>query len=79
IEQILTDLKNSVENGTDLQPLPDSGSLSVEIEEMKMESGDMDSKIVFEYLKWIMSDIYGLYGSIRNAKDKEIFKKYKNL
>ena len=38
MEQILTDLKNTVENGTDPQPLPDSGLISAEIEEMKSES-----------------------------------------
>lgn len=30
-------------------------------------------------LKWIISDIYSLYYSIRQAKDNEIFKKYKNI
>jgi len=39
----------------------------------------MDSKIIFEYLKWIISDTNGLYDSIKNAKDNGIFKKYKNL
>ena len=39
----------------------------------------MDTKIVFEYLKWIISDINSLYDSIKQAKDNEIFKKYKNL
>ena len=39
----------------------------------------MNSKIVFEYLKWIISDTTGLYYSIKKAKDRRIFKKYKNL
>jgi uncharacterized membrane protein YgaE (UPF0421/DUF939 family) len=79
LEQILTDLKNTVENGTDPQPLPDSGLISAEIEEIKIESSDMDSKTIFEYLKWIISDIYGLYDSIKQAKDNGTFKRYKNL
>jgi len=79
IEKILTDLKNTVENDTDPQPLPDSGLISTEIEEIKIDSDDMDSKIVFEYLKWIISDTNGLYDSIKNAKGNGIFKKYKNL
>jgi uncharacterized membrane protein YgaE (UPF0421/DUF939 family) len=78
IEQILTDLKNTVETGKDLQPLPDS-DLTDEIEEIKIESGDMDSKIIFEYLEWIISDVNGLYDSIKHAKDNGIFKKYENL
>ncbi len=79
IEQVLMDLKNTVENGTDPQPLPDSGLISAEIDEIKIESDDMNSKIVFEYLKWIISDTKGLYDSIKNAKDKGTFKKYENL
>lgn len=79
IEQVLTDLKNTVENDTNPQPLPDSGLISAEIDEIKIESDDMNSKIVFEYLKWIISDTNGLYASIKNAKDNGIFKKYKNL
>ncbi len=39
----------------------------------------MNPKIVFEYLKWIISDITELYASIKDAKDKGIFKKNKNL
>ena len=34
--QILTDLKNSVENGTEPKPLPDSGLISARIEEIKL-------------------------------------------
>jgi len=79
IEKVLKDLKNTVENGTDLQPLPDSGLISDEIDEIKIESDDMTSKIVFEYLKWIISDVNALYDSIKNAEDNEIFKRYKNL
>ena len=79
IKQVLTDLKNTIENGKDPQPLPDSGLISAEIEDIKVESDDMDSKIVFEYLKWIISDTNGLYDSIKNAKGNGIFKKYKNL
>jgi uncharacterized membrane protein YgaE (UPF0421/DUF939 family) len=76
--QVLTDLENSIANGTDPQPLPDSGLISARIEE-KIESSDMDTKIVFEYLKWIISDIQSLYDSIRHAQNNEIFKKYKNV
>jgi hypothetical protein len=79
IEKILMDLKNTVENDTDPQPLPDSGLISAEIEEINIDSYDMDSKIVFEYLKWIISDTNALYASIKNAKDYGIFKKFKNL
>ena len=79
IEQVLTDLKNTIENDTNLLPIPDSGLISSEIEEIKIKSDDMDSKIIFEYLKWIISDTNGLYDSIKNAKDNGIFKKYKNL
>ncbi len=78
MEQILTDLKNTVESGTEPHSLPDSGLIS-EVEEMKIESSDMDTKIVFEYLKWIISDINSLYDSIKQAKNNEIFTKYKNL
>jgi len=39
----------------------------------------MNSKIVFEYLKWIISDTNGLYASVKNAKDNGTLKKYKNL
>ncbi len=76
--EVLTDLENSIENGTDPQPLPDSGLISARIEE-KIESSDMDTKIVFEYLKWIISDIQSLYDSIKHAQNNEIFKKYKNV
>ncbi|HEX7467733.1 MAG TPA: FUSC family protein [Methanobacterium sp.] len=79
IELVLTDLKNTIENDTNLLPIPDSGLISSEIEDIKIESVDMDSKIIFEYLKWIISDTNGLYDSIKNAKDNGIFKKYKNL
>ncbi len=79
MEQILTDLKNTVENGTDPQPLPDSGLISAEIEEMKSKSEDEDSKVVFEYFKWIISDITSLYDSIKQANDNGTFKRYKNL
>ena len=79
MEQILTDLKNTVENGTDPQPLPDSGLISAEIEEMKIKSEDKDSKVVFEYFKWIISDITSLYDSIKQANDNGTFKRYKNL
>jgi uncharacterized membrane protein YgaE (UPF0421/DUF939 family) len=79
IEQVLTDLKNTVENGSDPKPIPDSGLIATEIEDMKVESDDMDSKIVFEYLKWIISDTSALYNSIKNAKDNGTFKKYENL
>ena len=79
MEQILTDLKNTVENGTDPQPLPDSGLISAEIEEMKIKSEDEDSKVVFEYFKWIISDITSLYDSIKQANDNGTFKRYKNL
>jgi uncharacterized membrane protein YgaE (UPF0421/DUF939 family) len=79
IELVLTDLKNSIKNGIDPQPLPDSGLISAEIDEIKIKSDDMNSKIVFEYLKWIISDTTGLYYSIKKAKDRRIFKKYKNL
>jgi hypothetical protein len=79
IEQVLTDLKNTIKNDTNLLPIPDSGLISSEIEEIKIKSDDMDSKIIFEYLKWIISDTNGLYDSIKNAKDNGIFKKYKNL
>ncbi len=68
-----------MENDTDLQPLPDSGLISARIDEIKIKFDDKDSKIVFEYLKWIISDIYSLYSSIKHAKDNEIFKKYKNV
>ena len=77
--QILTDLKNTVEHDTEPQPLSDSGLISAEIEETKIEASDMDTKIIFEYLKWIISDINSLYDSIKQAKDNEIFTKYKNL
>ena len=53
--------------------------LDAEIEEINIDSYDMDSKIVFEYLKWIISDTNALYASIKNAKDYGIFKKFKNL
>ena len=76
MEQILTDLKNTVENGAEL---PLSGLISTEIEEIKTESSDNDTKIIFEYLKWIISDINSLYDSIKQAKDNEIFTKYKKL
>jgi len=79
IEQVLTDLKNTVENGSDPKPRPDFGLIATEIEDMKVESDDMDSKIVFEYLKWIISDTSALYNSIKNAKDNGTFKKYENL
>ena len=79
MEQILTDLKNTVENGTDPQPLPDSGLISAEIEEMKIKSEDKDSKVVFEYFKWIISDITSLYDSIKQANDNGTFTRYKNL
>ncbi len=79
MEQILNDLKNTVENGTDPQPLPDSGLISAEIEEMKSKSEDKDSKVVFEYFKWIISDITSLYDSIKQANDNGTFKRYKNL
>ena len=79
MEQILTDLKNTVENGTDPQPLPDSGLISAEIEEMKIKSEDENSKVVFEYFKWIISDITSLYDSIKQANDYGTFKRYKNL
>ncbi|MFZ0443006.1 MAG: FUSC family protein [Methanobacterium sp.] len=79
MEQILTDLKNTVENGTDPQPLPDSGLISAEIEEMKIKSEYEDSKVVFEYFKWIISDITSLYDSIKQANDNGTFKRYKNL
>jgi uncharacterized membrane protein YgaE (UPF0421/DUF939 family) len=79
IEQVLTDLKNTVENGSDPKPIPDFGLIATEIEDMKVESDDMDSKIVFEYLKWIISDTSALYNSIKNAKDNGTFKKYENL
>lgn len=79
IEEVLADLKNSVENDVHPQPLPDSGLISERIDEIKIKSGDKDSKIVFEYLKWIISDIYSLYDSIKNAQDNEIFKRYKNI
>ena len=79
IEQVLTDLKNTVENGSDPKPIPDSGLIATEIEDMKVESDDMDSKIIFEYLKWIISDTSALYNSIKNAKDNGTFKKYENL
>ena len=79
MEQILTDLKNTVENGTEPQPLPDSGLISTEIEEMKIKSEDEDSKVVFEYFKWIISDITSLYDSIKQANDNGTFKRYKNL
>jgi len=79
IEHVLTDLKNSIENNTDPQPLSDSGLISAQIDQIKIKSDDMNSKIVFEYLKWIISDTTGLYYSIKKATDKRIFKKYKNL
>jgi uncharacterized membrane protein YgaE (UPF0421/DUF939 family) len=79
MEEVLIDLKNSLETDTDPQPLPDSGLISARIEEIKIKSGDKDAKIVFEYIKWIISDIYSLYYSIKDAKDNEIFKKYKNI
>ena len=79
MEQILTNLKNTVENGTEPQPLPDSGLISAEIEEMKIKSEDEDSKVVFEYFKWIISDITSLYDSIKQANDNGTFKRYKNL
>ena len=78
MEHILTDLKNSVENDTDPQPVSYSDFISTQIEE-KIGSSDMDTKIVFEYLKWIISDITSLYDSIKHAKDSGIFKRYKNL
>ncbi len=77
--QVLGDLKNTVEHGTEPQPLPDSGLISAEIEEIKTESTDNDTKIIFEYLKWIISDINSLYDSIKQARDNEIFTKYKKL
>lgn len=79
MEEVLTDLKNSVENDTNPQPLPDSGLISARIEEIKIKSSSKDAKIVFEYLKWIISDIYSLYYSIKHAKDNEIFKNYENV
>ena len=75
MEQILTDLKNTVEHGT--EP-PFSPLISPEIEELQTESTE-DTKIIFEYLKWIISDINSLYASIKQAKDNEIFTKYKEL
>ena len=79
IEQVLKDLKNTIENDTDPQPLPDSGLISAEIEEMKIKSEYEDSKVVFEYFKWIISDITSLYDSIKQANDNGTFKRYKNL
>ena len=75
IEQVLMDLKNSVENDMDPKPITDLGLISAEIDEIKVESDDTDSKIVFEYLKWIISDTKGLCDSIKNAEDNGIFKK----
>jgi hypothetical protein len=46
---------------------------------MKFKSDDMGSKIVFEYLEWIISDVSGLYNSIKKAEIMGIFKKYQNL
>lgn len=77
MEQILTDLKNTVENGTDPQPLPDSGLIASEIENMKAKSDDLDSKMVIEYLKWIISDITGLYDSINKLTIMEPLKDIK--
>ncbi len=79
MEKILTDLKNTVEQGTEPQPLHVSGLSLADIEEIKIEASDMDTKIIFEYLKWIIADINSLYDSIKQAKDNEIFTKYKNL
>ncbi len=79
IEQVLNDLKGTIENGTEPQPLPDSGLISVEFEDMKFKSEDIGSKIVFEYLEWIISDVSGLYNSIKKAEIIGIFKKYQNL
>ena len=53
--------------------------ISAEIEEMKIKSEDEDSKVVFEYFKWIISDITSLYDSIKQANDNGTFKRYKNL
>jgi hypothetical protein len=78
MEHILTDLKNSVENDTDPQLVSYSDFISTQIEDT-IGSSDMDTKIVFEYLKWIISDITSLYDSIKHAKDSGIFKRYKNL
>ncbi len=76
--EVLTDLKNSVENDTDPQPVSYSDFISTQIEE-KIGSSDMDTKIIFEYLKWIISDITSLYDSIKHAKESGTFKRYKNL
>jgi hypothetical protein len=78
IENILINLKNYVENEIELQNWPES-ELSLELEDMESNITDKESKIIIEYLKWLISDLELVYSSIKLAKDSGTLNKYKNL
>jgi hypothetical protein len=78
IENIMINLKNYVENEIELQSWPDT-ELSAELDEIKSNITDNESKIITEYLRWLISDLQTVYSSIKLAKDSGTLNKYKNL